>query len=114
VLAEVVSEVEAAAPGSKLNLLLTDGVEVHATAWRHALSTFTEADSVHVASEPSDELPGWTPVPDRHVVVAAPGTVTWIAVEDAVGAPLQEPLATLGRSTDQRGTSCPQRYSTST
>lgn len=114
VLAEVVSEVEAAAPGSKLNLLLTDGVEVHATAWRHALTTFTEADSVYVASEPSDELPGWTPVPDRHVVVAAPGTVTWIAVEDAVGAPLQEPLATLGRSTDQRGTSCPQRYSTST
>jgi glutamine amidotransferase len=111
-LARVVSEVAAAAQGSKLNLLLTDGVRVYATAWCHALSTYTEADSVVVASEPHDELPGWTPVPDRHLVVAAPGTATHIAIEDAATTPPQQ--LTYGRNTDQRGTSCPQRYSTST
>ncbi len=37
-LAELVLAVEAAAPGSRLNLLLTDGTAIWATAWYHALS----------------------------------------------------------------------------
>src|SRR4029450_4564134 len=38
VLAGVVRAVAAAAPGSRLNLLLTDGAAVWATTWTHALS----------------------------------------------------------------------------
>lgn len=72
-LSAVVAEVAASAPGAKLNLLLTDGVRAYATARRHALAVRAVADEVIVASEPHDELPGWTPVPDDHLVVAAPG-----------------------------------------
>jgi gamma-glutamyl hercynylcysteine S-oxide hydrolase len=72
-LREVVAAVEAAAPGSRLNLLLTDGTGVWATAWDHALSVRTTPNSVLVASEPIDPLPDWTEVPDRHLVAARPG-----------------------------------------
>jgi gamma-glutamyl hercynylcysteine S-oxide hydrolase len=72
-LAGVVAEVNAAAPGSRLNLLLTDGNVVHASAWGHSLTVRTEPDTVTVGSEPHDELPGWTPVPDRHLLTARPG-----------------------------------------
>jgi gamma-glutamyl hercynylcysteine S-oxide hydrolase len=73
VLAATVTAVEAAAPGSRLNLLLTDGATVWATAHDHALSYRVDADSVLVASEPTDDHPRWTGVPDRHLVVARPG-----------------------------------------
>ena len=74
-LAGVVAEVAAAAPGSRLNLLLTDGRGVYATAWSHALAVRPEPHAVTVASEPHDELPGWTPVPDQHLLMARPGHV---------------------------------------
>jgi gamma-glutamyl hercynylcysteine S-oxide hydrolase len=77
----VVRDVEAAAPGSRLNLLLTDGAGVWATAWTHALSVRVTEDAVYVASEPIDDLPGWTPVPDRHLVVARPGSCRLVPVE---------------------------------
>lgn len=77
VLAAVVTAVEAAAPGSRLNLLLTDGATIWATAHDHALSVRVDGDddvpSVLVASEPTDARPRWTGVPDRHLVVARPG-----------------------------------------
>ncbi|MFC5994263.1 ergothioneine biosynthesis protein EgtC [Pseudonocardia hispaniensis] len=73
VLAEIVVAVQAAAPGSRLNLLLTDGSTIWATTWGHALSVCTTPDSTTVASEPLDPSPGWTGVPDRHLVVARPG-----------------------------------------
>ncbi|MHA6794757.1 ergothioneine biosynthesis protein EgtC [Pseudonocardia bannensis] len=72
-LTETVLAVDAAAPGSRLNLLLGEGTRIWATAWGHALSVRTEPDAVLVASEPVDPLPGWTPVPDRHLLVAHPG-----------------------------------------
>ena len=53
VLADVVLAVAAAAPGSRLNLLLTDGTAVWATAWTHALSVRAAPGAVTVASEPS-------------------------------------------------------------
>jgi glutamine amidotransferase len=68
--AELVTEVAAAAPDSRLNLLLTDGDTVLATAWGHALSVLRKPDRVVIASEPYDADPGWQPVPDRHLVVA--------------------------------------------
>ena len=73
VLAGVVRAVAAAAPGSRLNLLLTDGTAIWATTWTHALSVRVEAGAVTVASEPiRRRAAGWVAVPDRHLVVATP------------------------------------------
>jgi gamma-glutamyl hercynylcysteine S-oxide hydrolase len=69
-LAETVLTVAAAAPGSRLNLLLTDGSTVWATTWTHALWVRAAPGAVTVASEPTDSRPGWTAVPDGHLVVA--------------------------------------------
>lgn len=68
--AELVGEVAAAAPGSRLNLLLTDGRTLVATACYHALSVLSTPDAVLVSSEPCDADPRWRPVPDGHLVVA--------------------------------------------
>ncbi|MEV1290714.1 ergothioneine biosynthesis protein EgtC [Pseudonocardia sp. NPDC049635] len=73
VLSGICEQVEAAAPGSRLNLLLTDGTTLWATAWRHALAVRTRDHAVTVASEPTEDFPDWTRVPDRHLVVARPG-----------------------------------------
>jgi len=72
-LAEVVTAVAAAAPGSRLNLLLTDGAAIWATAWDHALCVHTDERGALVVSEPFDTTVAWSAVPDRHLVVAAPG-----------------------------------------
>jgi glutamine amidotransferase len=73
VLADTVLAVDAAAPGSRLNLLLTEGTTVWATTWTHALSVRAVPGAVTVASEPTDAGPGWAAVPDGHLVVAASG-----------------------------------------
>jgi gamma-glutamyl hercynylcysteine S-oxide hydrolase len=68
--AGTVAEVERAAPGSRLNLLLTDGTSIVATAAGHALSVRRDAASILVSSEPLDDDPAWRPVPDRALLVA--------------------------------------------
>ncbi|RIV41308.1 ergothioneine biosynthesis protein EgtC [Micromonospora radicis] len=68
--AETVTSVAAAAPGSRLNLLLTDGRTVVASAFGHALSLRATADSVLLSSEPHDDEPGWREVPQGHLVRA--------------------------------------------
>lgn len=65
-----VVEVAAAAPGSRLNLLLTDGRRAVATAVGHALSVRAGAASVVLASEPHDDDAGWRPVPQQRLVTA--------------------------------------------
>jgi glutamine amidotransferase len=72
--ASLVTEVEATAPGSRLNLLLTDGTVIVGTCWTHSLWV-RRGDGVVVASEPYDDDPAWREVPDRHLVVATPSTV---------------------------------------
>jgi glutamine amidotransferase len=72
-LTAVVTDVATVAPGSRLNLLLTDGAGIWATAWDHALSVRIDEPGALVASEPLDSTSTWTPVPDRHLVVARPG-----------------------------------------
>jgi glutamine amidotransferase len=74
-MAALVAEVEAAAPGSRLNLLLTDGAVVVGTSWTHSLWVGDFGGSVAVASEPYDNHPAWQEVPDRHLVVATRSTV---------------------------------------
>lgn len=68
---EVLASVELAAPGSRLNLLLTDGSTVVATTVGHALSVRRSSDFVLIASEPLDDDPTWRPVPDRTLLVAS-------------------------------------------
>ena len=75
-LADLVRAVGTSAPGSRLNLLLTDGEQVVATAWYHSLSVLVTEDAVLVASEPHDDDPAWRSVPDRSVLTARPGRVT--------------------------------------
>ena len=82
-----VTEVAAAAPGSRLNLLLTDGSAIVASTFGHALSVRTggapgcypgvppPGGSVLVSSEPLDDDPGWRPVPDEHLLVATPSAL---------------------------------------
>jgi glutamine amidotransferase len=68
VLAALICEVLEAAPGSRLNLLLTDGQRAYASTVTHALSVRREPTLI--ASEPLDDDPAWQPVPDGHLVTA--------------------------------------------
>ncbi|MBM2619633.1 ergothioneine biosynthesis protein EgtC [Actinoplanes sp. LDG1-06] len=81
--AGVVAEVGAAAPGSRLNLLLTDGATVVGTTYGHALSVLKRADSVLISSEPLDDDPSWQPVGDRTLVVATAAELHQIPLGEA-------------------------------
>ncbi|GAA4110990.1 MULTISPECIES: ergothioneine biosynthesis protein EgtC [Streptomyces] len=71
-LADTVVELAAAAPGSRLNLLLTDGGTIAATAWGDTLWYRHEPGrSTVVASEPYDDDPHWREVPDRTLLTAS-------------------------------------------
>jgi glutamine amidotransferase len=81
--ADTVAEVEAAAPGSRLNLLLTDGSSVIATTLGHALSVRPDGPGVLVASEPLDDDPAWQPVPDRTLLAAGATDLTLTTLGEA-------------------------------
>ncbi|MFF4342590.1 ergothioneine biosynthesis protein EgtC [Kitasatospora sp. NPDC001540] len=58
---------------ARINLLATDGSSIAATVWGDTLFQHRGADgSVLVASEPFDDGPGWSEVPDRTLLVADP------------------------------------------
>ncbi|MFH8369962.1 ergothioneine biosynthesis protein EgtC [Streptomyces sp. NPDC018031] len=83
-LSGAVADVAAAAPGSRLNLLLTDGASISATAWGDTLwYRLDPAAGTVVASEPYDDDPLWTEVPD-HTLLTATRT-------DVLLTPLKEP-----------------------
>ncbi|MGR8007062.1 ergothioneine biosynthesis protein EgtC [Streptomyces hypolithicus] len=85
-LADTVAELAEAAPGSRLNLLLTDGETIAATAWGDTLWYLAEPGRrTVVASEPYDDDPHWREVPD-HTLLAATRT-------DVLLTPLKEPTA---------------------
>ncbi|PRH78945.1 ergothioneine biosynthesis protein EgtC [Streptomyces solincola] len=71
-LAGTVYEVAEAAPGSRLNLLMTDGERIAATAWGDSLWYLADAAAGRtvVASEPYNDDPAWREVPDRTVLTA--------------------------------------------
>lgn len=114
-LAGTISAVAAAGGRGRLNLLLTDGRSVAATAYgdtlwyrqrapaadrgrdgdapvtragpgrsgaAHAAAGRDGDASVTVASEPDDDGPGWTEVPDRHVLTATPSQVRVRPLDD--------------------------------
>ncbi|GAA3367753.1 ergothioneine biosynthesis protein EgtC [Streptomyces sannanensis] len=85
-LADTVLEIAAAAPASRLNLLLSDGETVAATAWGDTLWYLNEPGRrTVVASEPYDDDPHWREVPDRTLLAASR--------TDVLLTPLKEPLA---------------------
>ncbi|MGY5034619.1 ergothioneine biosynthesis protein EgtC [Streptomyces sp. 900116325] len=82
--ADTVREVAEAAPGSRLNLLLTDGTTIVGTAWGDTLWYLAEpGHRTVVASEPYDDDPHWREVPDRTLLVATRA--------DVLLTPLKEP-----------------------
>jgi gamma-glutamyl hercynylcysteine S-oxide hydrolase len=75
-LAETIGAVEAAGATGRFNFLLTDGQSIAATACGDTLWYRRSSGSVVVASEPGDDDPGWTEVPDRQVLTATPSLVS--------------------------------------
>lgn len=69
---DVVVEVGTADPAARLNLLATDGTRLLATTWGDTLSVLTTDEGTVLASEPYDDDPRWTDVPDRHLVTVTP------------------------------------------
>jgi gamma-glutamyl hercynylcysteine S-oxide hydrolase len=69
-LAGTIAAVEAAGGTGRFNFLLTDGSSLAATACGDTLWYRASQGAVTVASEPDDDGPGWTEVPDRHVLTA--------------------------------------------
>ncbi len=65
---------------AKLNLLLSDGRAIVATTWQNSLFSLVDAGlaegGVLLASEPLDEDPAWTRVPDGSLIEATGTTVT--------------------------------------
>ncbi|PXY22392.1 ergothioneine biosynthesis protein EgtC [Prauserella muralis] len=91
--AGLVTDVERAAPGSRLNLLLVGADVLVGTAWTHALSVCAKDGGALVASEPHDAHPAWRPVPDRHLVVVRrgrPPTVEPLSADTAFSRPGSE------------------------
>jgi gamma-glutamyl hercynylcysteine S-oxide hydrolase len=75
-LAATIAAVEAAGRTGRFNFLLTDGTSIAATACGDTLWYRWLDEGVTVASEPGDDGPGWTEVPDRQVLTATPSAVT--------------------------------------
>jgi gamma-glutamyl hercynylcysteine S-oxide hydrolase len=63
-------------PAARLNVLLAGGDRMLATRWNDTLSVLRADDGVVVASEPFDDDPRWTDIPDHHLVEVTGGTVT--------------------------------------
>jgi glutamine amidotransferase len=93
-LGEAVRQLARAAPASRLNLLLTDGATIAATAWGDSLWYRTEPGrSTVVASEPYDDDPLWQEVPDRTVLTASRAGVLLAPLEDPAAVPSKEPCS---------------------
>ncbi|MCL3995673.1 ergothioneine biosynthesis protein EgtC [Streptomyces lavenduligriseus] len=93
-LGAAVRELARAAPASRLNLLLTDGDTITATAWGDSLWYRAEPGrSAVVASEPYDDDPLWREVPDRTVLTASRAGVRLAPLEDPAATPSKEPCS---------------------
>lgn len=89
-LADTVLEVAEAAPGSRLNLLLTNGESIAATAWGDTLWYLRRPGTgTVVASEPYDDDPHWQEVPDRTLLTASRTDVLLTPLKSLE--PLKEP-----------------------
>jgi gamma-glutamyl hercynylcysteine S-oxide hydrolase len=83
-LAGTIADIASAGGSGRFNLLLTDGTVIAATAAGDSLCYRHRASDVVVASEPFDDEPGWTDVPEGSVVEA---TVSRVAVRPLASTP---------------------------
>ena len=67
-LGDTIAEVGEHDPNARLNMLAANGSRLLATTWGDTLSILRRPDGVVLASEPYDDDPGWSDVPDRHLV----------------------------------------------
>jgi predicted glutamine amidotransferase len=74
-LAGTIADVTEAGVTGRFNMLLTNGEVIAATAAGDTLCYRRDRTGVVVASEPSDDDPGWQDVPDGSVVEATPAAV---------------------------------------
>ena len=86
-LAGTIAAVEAAGGTGRFNFLLTDGLSIAATACGDTLWYRASPGAVTVASEPDDDGPGWTEVPDRHVLTATPALADVRPLAEAAAGP---------------------------
>ncbi|GGJ33547.1 gamma-glutamyl-hercynylcysteine sulfoxide hydrolase [Streptomyces brasiliensis] len=99
-LADTVLEAAAAAPGSRLNLILTQGHRIAATAWGDTPWYLARSDGgTVVASEPYDDDPHWREVPDRTLLTASRTSVRLTPLHPGSG-----PRTEGARSSQRRGT----------
>ena len=75
-LADTIGALRAAGAGGRFNFLLTDGQVIAATAAGDTLFYRSAGAGVIVASEPGDDEPGWTEVPEGSVITATPHQVS--------------------------------------
>ncbi|AWT57082.1 ergothioneine biosynthesis protein EgtC [Mycolicibacterium smegmatis] len=67
-LGATIAEVGELDPNARLNILAANGSRLLATTWGDTLSVLHRPDGVVLASEPYDDDPGWSDIPDRHLV----------------------------------------------
>jgi len=75
-LAAAVRTTSERSPQARLNLLATDGVQLAATTWGDTLSVRVRGTEALLASEPTDDGPGWQDLPDRALVTATLDNLT--------------------------------------
>jgi gamma-glutamyl hercynylcysteine S-oxide hydrolase len=75
-LGDVVREVGTADPAARLNLLAADGTRLLATTWGDTLSALVTDEGTALASEPWDDDPAWTDLPDHSLVEVTPDGLT--------------------------------------
>ena len=73
-LASVIATIREVTSG-RMNLMLTDGYSLAATAWGNSLYILDGEDRLIAASEPFDEDDRWHRVPDASLVFGSPGDV---------------------------------------
>lgn len=66
----------------RVNLLACDGSSIAATTWDESLFWRELDGGVVVASEPYDDEPGWTEVPDKQLLTATPAGVEITSLKD--------------------------------
>lgn len=84
-LGDTITEIAAADPRARLNILAANGSRMLATAWGDTLCVLRRADGVVVASEPYDNDADWEDVPDRHLVEVTADGVTLTPLDHPKG-----------------------------
>lgn len=83
-LGDTIAEVGALDPNARLNILAANGSRMVATTWGDTLSMLRLPDGVVLASEPYDDDPGWSDIPDRHLVTVAGSDVELTPLKGSV------------------------------